>query len=42
MHEPESKPSYWSVIGLVLWSVVILLIVGGVVYFVGHFFFGRW
>ena len=38
MNEPESKPSYWSVLGLVLWSAAILLIL----YLVGHLIFGRW
>jgi len=38
MKEPESKPNYWSVVGLLLWSAVILL----AAYVVGHFIFGRW
>jgi hypothetical protein len=41
MKEPESKPNYWSVVGLLLWSAVILLVVGGAAYVVGHFIFGR-
>jgi hypothetical protein len=42
MKEPESGPNYWSLVGLVLWSAVILLIFAGVGYLVGHFIFGRW
>jgi hypothetical protein len=42
MDELESKPSYWSVVGLVLWTGVVLLIIGGVVHLIGHFIFGRW
>ncbi len=38
MKEPESKANYWPVVGLVLWSAVILLIL----YLVGHFLFRRW
>ena len=41
MDKLESKPSYWSVVGLVLWTGVVLLIVGVVIYLVGHFIFGR-
>jgi len=42
MKEPESKPNYWSVVGLLLWSAVILVIFAGAGYLVGHFIFGRW
>jgi hypothetical protein len=42
MKEPESKPNYWPVAGLLLWTGVILLIFGGATYLVGHFIFGRW
>jgi hypothetical protein len=42
MKEPESKPNYWSVVGLLLWSAVILLVFSGAAYVVGHFIFGRW
>ncbi len=42
MKEPESKPNYWSVVGLLLWSAVILLVLSGAAYVVGHFIFGRW
>jgi len=40
--EPERKPNYWDVAGLLLWTGVILLIFGGSAYLVGHFIFGRW
>jgi hypothetical protein len=34
MDDLESKPSYWSVVGLMLWTGVVLLIAGVVVYLV--------
>jgi hypothetical protein len=37
MDELESRPSYWSVVGLVLWTGVVLLVVGGAIYLVGRF-----
>jgi len=42
MKETESKPNYWSIVGLLLWSAVILLVFGGAAYVVGHFIFRRW
>jgi len=36
MKEPESKPNYWSVVGLLLWSAVILVIFAGAAYLVGQ------
>ena len=38
MKEPDEKGEHWAVVGLLLWSAVILLIF----YLVGHFIFRRW
>ena len=38
MKEPDEKGEPWAVVGLLLWSAVILMIV----YLVGHFVFRQW
>ena len=41
MDDSDSKVSYWPVVGLVLWSGVLLLLAGVAVYLLAYFFFGK-
>jgi hypothetical protein len=41
VNEPEGDPR-WALIDLLLWTVVVLIVIGEVIFLVGHWIFRVW